>query len=256
MNIWEIQQNLIAIFDELEENGGELTEEIADVLEVTQDSFKNKIEQYTKVIKSINSDIAAIDAETKRLAEFKKSKQRVIERLNKIIIDAVTKFGDTTKSGGKFIDYGTGKVSVRNSIKCETDDDKLKCMADEYARIISYENMLKGASVRNNITFEEMIDKCKNHKDINMDIVSDAPQEITHSDIETASFEISVRVGMEDMLCSMGFNAVKTLADVFGVNVAVTPKIDKTMLKAYLTKNTEENVTIGKLVENKTISIK
>ena len=256
MNIWEIQQNLIAIFDELEENGGELTEELADVLEVTQDSFKNKIEQYTKVIKSINSDIAAIDAETKRLAEFKKSKQRVIERLNKIIIDAVTKFGDTTKSGGKFIDYGTGKVSVRNSIKCETDDDKLKCMADEYARIISYENMLKGASVRNNITFEEMIDKCKNHKDVNIDIVSDAPQEITRSDIETASFEISIRVGMEDMLCSMGFNAVKTLADVFGVNVAVTPKIDKTMLKAYLTKNTEENVTIGKLVESKTINIK
>ena len=78
------------------------------------------------------ADIAAIDAEAKRLAELKKSKAKVIERLSNTLIDAINQFGETSKSGSKFLDYGTGKVSIRRSVKCETDDDKLKCMAQEY----------------------------------------------------------------------------------------------------------------------------
>ena len=122
MNIWQIQQDILAIFDELEENGGELTEELEQQLAISQEDFRSKVESYTNVIKSIKADVAAIDEETKRLANLKKSKNALIDRLSKVIIDAVDKFGETTKSGNKTFDYGTGKVSVRNTVKCETDD--------------------------------------------------------------------------------------------------------------------------------------
>lgn len=257
MNIWQIQQDLLAIFDELEENGGELTEELEEKLAISQENFRSKVESYTNFIKSIKADIAAIDQESKRLAELKKSKTAMVDRLSKVIIEAVNKFGDTTKNGGKFFDYGTGKVSIRNTQKLELDDDKLECMADEYAKCLSFERMLGGASNRENITKEELIQRCKEHKalDVDKEGIIDDPYDITVGDIERAGFEITVRVGMEDMLCGEGYQAIKHLCEEFCVDPTITPKIDKTLLKACLVKN-DEDVSFAKVVDNKTLTIK
>ena len=254
MNIWQIQQNLLSIFDELEENGGELTEELEQQLAISQEDFRSKVENYTNVIKSVKADIAAIDQESKRLAELKKSKTAMVDRLSKVIIEAVDKFGDTTKNGGKFFDYGTGKVSIRNSQKVELDDDKAKCMANEYAKCIAFENMLGNASNRENITHEEMIQRCREHKTTNLDIVVDEPYDITKDDIDYSNFDISITAGMEDMLCGSGYNAIKNLADVFGKDIVITPKISKDRIKQAIA--SEENISIGTIVPNKTLTIK
>ena len=87
MNIWQIQQNLLDIFNELEENGGELTEELEQQLAISQEDFRSKVENYTNVIKSVKADIAAIDQESKRLAELKKSKNGIIDRLTKVLVE-------------------------------------------------------------------------------------------------------------------------------------------------------------------------
>ena len=255
MNIWEIQQDLLAIFDELEENGGELTEELEEKLAIGKENFKSKVEGYINLIKQIKSDIAAIDQESKRLTELKKSKNAVIERLTNILVPAIQNFGDVSKAGCAFVDYGTGKVSIRNTQKVELDDDKLDCMADEYAKCLSFERMLGGASNRENITKEELIQRCKEHKSTYVDNVYDDPYDITVGDIERAGFEITVRVGMEDMLCSDGYKAIKHLCEEFGVDPTIAPKIDKTLLKSCLVKN-DEDVSFAKVVDNKTLTIK
>lgn len=255
MNIWQIQQDLLAIFDELEENGGELTEELEEKLTISKENFRTKVEGYVNVIKQVKSDIAAIDQESKRLAELKKSKNAVIERLTKVLVPAIQNFGDVSKSGSAFVDYGTGKVSIRSTQKVELDDDKLECMANEYAKCLSFERMLGGASNRENITKEELIQRCKEHKTTNLDIVVDDPYDITVGDIERAGFEITVRVGMEDMLCYEGYQAIKHLCEEFNVDPTITPKIDKTLLKACLVKN-DEDVSFAKVVDNKTLTIK
>ena len=254
MNIWQIQQDLLSIFDELEENGGELTEELEEQLAISQEDFRSKVENYTNVIKSVKADIAAIDQESKRLAELKKSKTAMVDRLSKVIIEAVDKFGDTTKNGGKFFDYGTGKVSIRNSQKVELDDDKLECMANEYAKCIAFEDMLGNASNRENITFEEMIQRCKEHKTTNLDIVVDDPYDITRNDIERSTFDISITASMEDMICGMGYKAVKELINTFGNHMTIKPKVIKDVVKQGII--SEENITIGKIVPNKTLTIK
>ena len=254
MNIWQIQQELLDIFNELEENGGELTEELEQQLAISQEDFRSKVESYTNVIKSVKADIAAIDQESKRLAELKKSKTAMVDRLSKVIIEAVDKFGDTSKSGSKFFDYGTGKVSIRNSQKVELDDDKAKCMANEYAKCIAFENMLGNASNREYITHEEMIQRCKEHKTTNLDLVVDEPYDITKDDIDYSSFDISITAGMEDMLCGQGYKAIKDLAYAFGKDIVITPKISKDRIKQAIT--SEENISIGTIVPNKTLTIK
>lgn len=254
MNIWQIQQELLGIFNELEENGGELTEELEEQLAISQENFRSKVESYTNVIKSVKADIAAIDQESKRLSELKKSKTTMVDRLSKVIIDAVDKFGETSKSGSKFFDYGTGKVSIRNSQKVELDDDKAKCMANEYAKCIAFENMLGAASNRENITHEEMIQRCREHKTTNLDIVVEEPYYITREDIDYSSFDISITAGMEDMLCGQGYNAIKNLAEAFGKNIVITPKISKDRIKQAIT--SKEDISIGEIVLNKTLTIK
>ena len=254
MNIWQIQQELLDIFNELEENGGELTEELEQQLAISQEDFRSKVESYTNVIKSVKADIAAIDQESKRLAELKKSKTSMIDRLSKVIIEAVDRFGDTTKNGGKFFDYGTGKVSIRNSQKVELDDEKAKCMANEYAKCIAFENMLGNASNRENITYKEMIQLCREHKNANLDIIVNEPYDITREDIDYSSFDISITAEMEDMLCSQGYNAIKNLAEVFRKDIVITPKISKDRIKQAIT--SEEDISIGKIIPNKTLTIK
>ena len=76
MNIWQIQQDLLDIFNELEENGGELTPELEEKLAVTQEDFKNKVKSYGEVIKSLKGEIDTIDKETARL----KKQNRRLER--------------------------------------------------------------------------------------------------------------------------------------------------------------------------------
>lgn len=255
MNIWEIQQDLLAIFDELEENGGELTEELEEKLAISQDNFKSKVEGYVNVIKQIKSDIAAIDQESKRLAELKKSKNAVIERLTKVLVPAIQNFGDVSKSGSAFVDYGTGKVSIRNSQKVELDDDKIDAISSEFNRALSFEAMMGAGSNRESFTFEDIIQRCKEHKSLNPidGGLEDDSQDVTAEDIQNTVVDITFKSHIIDLMKGEGFNLMKQLI-MYNQGVSMLPKIDKTQLKNEL--NSCENITIGKIIDNKTLTIK
>ena len=254
MNIWQIQQDLLSIFDELEENGGELTEELEQQLAISQEDFRSKVESYTNVIKSVKADIAAIDEETKRLAALKKNKNALIDRLSKVIIDAVEMFGDTTKSGGKFFDYGTGKVSIRNSQKVVLNDDKIEAISNEVCKAFAYEAMMGNASNREDFTFEDIIQRCKEHtKYDESGQVIDAPEFVTKEDIKNSVVEITFREHIQDILSGDGYNLIKRLL-MYNNSPSFIPKIDKIQLKNELKDATD--ITIGKIESNKTLTIK
>lgn len=255
MNIWQIQQDLLSIFDEIEENGGELTEELESQLAISQEDFRSKVESYTNVIKSVKADIAAIDEETKRLTALKKSKNALIDRLSKVIINAVEMFGETTKAGGKFFDFGTGKVSIRNSQKVVLDDDKVEAISSELCRAIASEAMMGNASNREDFTFEDIIQRCKQHTEydtIDGGII-DSPKEVTKEDIQNTVVEISFREHIQDLMKGDGFNLLKQLF-MYNNGTSMVPKIDKTQLKNEMKDTT--NITIGKIVDNQTLVIK
>lgn len=254
MNIWQIQQELLSIFDELEENGGELTEKLEQQLAISQEDFRSKVESYTNVIKSVKSDIAAIDEETKRLAALKKSKNGLIERLSKVVIKAVEMFGETTKSGGKFFDYGTGKVSVRNSVKLVLNDDKIEAISSELCKAVACEAMMGSASNRENFTFEDIIQRCKNHtKYDETGQVVEVSEDVTKEDIQNTVVEITFKEHIQDLMKGDGYNLLKNLF-MYNSGTAMIPKIDKTILKKEVAASSD--ITIGELVDNKTLTIK
>lgn len=254
MNIFNIQSDLLEIYEELEDNGGELTPELEAKLEVTQSNFKNKIKGYAEVIKSINADINLCDEEIKRLNALKKSKQGIIDRLTDVCIRAIDMFGDTTKSGGKFVDYGTGKVSVRNSVKCEVNTDKIDCIANEFTKAVAFEVMLGGASNREGVSVDELIQRCSEHVDTKEDCIVNNPFDVTQGDILNTNVEITISKPLSNLLFNDGYELIKRMIK-FDSAVKVSAKTDKANIKKILSEG-DSDITIAELEPNKTISIK
>lgn len=249
-NIFNIKQELLAIFDELEDNGGELTPELEEQLNITQEEFRDKIKSYSNVVKMLENDIVDIKAEKARLNDLQKSKEKTIERLKKIMIDAVELFGDTTKSGGKYLDFGTGKVSIRNTQVVEVEED----VTDRFvSRVLSCLRWYQQNNQLDTITTADVLDYC-NSKSPDEETNGDEITILSKEDIAQIKANIDLDISVNDLLTTeSGMKLAKALAEysVFTCKA----KVSKTDIKA----NAKENHTMpvfAKLVDNQTLTIK
>lgn len=125
-NLYEIEQELLDIYNELEENGGELTPELEEKLTLTRDNFTTKLNGYVNVIKEINSRIDACKTEEKRISTLRKSREKSINRLKEIVQRCVINFGDINKNGNYSIELDTCKLSTRGSDSLEFDEQRIE----------------------------------------------------------------------------------------------------------------------------------
>ena len=247
-NIFNIKQELLSIFDELEENGGELTPELEEQLNITQEEFRDKIKSYSNAVKMLENDIIDIKTEKARLNDLQKSKEKTIERLKKIMIDAVELFGDTTKSGSKYLDYGTGKVSIRNTQIVEIEED----VTDRFVNRALY--CLRWYQQNNQldtITAADVLDYCNSKSP---DEEDDEITILSEEDIAQIKADINLDIPISDLLTTeRGMKLAKALAE-YSVFTCKS-KISKTDIKA----NVKENHTMpvfAKLIDNQTLTIK
>ena len=125
-NLYEIEQELLDIYNELEENGGELTPELEEKLLLTQDNFKTKLNGYVNVINEITSKIDACKTEEKRISTLRKSREKSINRLKEIVQRCVINFGSINKSGNYSIELDTCKLTTRGSDSLEFDEQRIE----------------------------------------------------------------------------------------------------------------------------------
>lgn len=252
-NIYNIQQYLFSIFDELEENGGELTPELEEQLNITQEQFKSKIKDYSNVVKMLETDITAIKEEKARLSDLQKSKEKAIERLKKIMVEAIENFGDTTKSGRKYVDYGTGKVSVRNSQAIEVEEDSVNRFVNRLITSLKWYN-------ENNQLHNGLVDpidviafaNSKTQEEENDDVEVDV---YDTKDTENLSISVDLDINIPTLLTTeKGINLAKALLDynIFSIKA----KADKKGIKDEAKSEQHYMPVFAKLVTNKSISIK
>lgn len=252
-SIYNIQQDLLDIFNQIEENEGEITPELEEQLRISQDEFADKIRSYTCVIRQLECDLAAIKDEKARLDAIKKSKEKTIERLKKVMIEAIQMFGDTSKTGIKFIDYGTGKVSIRKSENIELDDDKLKAFTN---RFISYFNWIRYQNTFDQTEFDckEIVDYCNNIHDKNSDgdvILTD----FTEDDMTKIQADLDFRISLKDMISTeKGRNLMRAILN-YNTNVSAKPFIDKKALKDEI-KSSSICPTFATFVTKQSVNIK
>jgi hypothetical protein len=92
LTIYQIEQNYNQLAEELIDNGGELTPELSEALQITEEQLQNKSVAYSFVIKQMDADIETIDAEIKRLQAAKKQREKASEYLKERIKHAMELF--------------------------------------------------------------------------------------------------------------------------------------------------------------------
>lgn len=252
-NIYNIQQNLLDIFNQIEENCGEITPELEEQLNISKDEFEDKIKSYTCVIHQLESDLCAIKEEKDRLDSIKKSKEKTIESLKRIMVEAIQLFGNTSKSGTKFIDYGTGKVSLRKSESVEIDDNRLKVFIN---RFISYFTWLHYYNTFDQTEFDykEITKYCNKVRD------DDSEENLvfsnfTEEDMNKIQADLDFRISLKDMISTeKGRNLMRAILN-YSTDISAKPVIDKKALKDEI-KSTSICPTFATFVTKQNVIIK
>lgn len=250
-NIYELSQEYLSIIDELEENSGEITPELEERLSITQSNFKSKIKNYSNLIKSIEADISSIKNEKDRLTALQKSKEASIRRLEKVIINAIELFGDTNKSGNKYIDYGTGKVSVKTTETLDVNQESIDRFANQYLAGLSFYHMQNQLDL-NIINPEELLAYGNS-------TVTDADGEeyssdFSMEDLNHINADVDIRISLKDLIGTEdGFKLTKALLEYNAIELKAS--VDKNAIKEEI-KETGTLPSFATLVQNKKVTIK
>lgn len=245
MNIYQIQQDLLAIFDELEENGGELTEELEQKLAITQEEFKDKVEDYTNVIKSLDADMNAIKVEQARLKGLYDRKEKTANKLKEIIINAINEFGDTKKSGVKYLDYGTGEVSVRKTQAVEVNEPLVKYVGDYLGRMVTFNKECNQLGVIDHIEKSEIV----------TDVAQNTDMAVGGDDLDHINVDLSVTIPLKDLATGEGYPALREIAK-YSDFYKLSASVSKTAIKPELKENGSCMPNLAKLSTNESLTIK
>lgn len=251
-SIFNIQQDLYSIFDSIEENEGEITPELEEALTIKREEFSTKIQGYVAFIKQLELDNKGIKEEIARLKDLQKSKEKTIDNLKKIMAMAIDAFGDTNKSGTKFLDYGTGKVSIRKSDSIEVDEEGTKQFVNRFFRYFNWLHFTNTAD-QQELDVKDIIDFCnKNKQDDEEDIVE---TNYTNDDLINLQANLDFKVNLKDLITNPnGLKLINSLLD-YKVLATIKPSVDKTEIKKEV-KSSGDIPTFAKYVIKDNVVIK
>lgn len=92
-NLFQIDAELFALHQEIEENGGELTLEREATLAITQEERAKKGEGYVYIQKQLKAQAELLRAEAKRLTERAKQYETSAEKLAETLLESVIAHG-------------------------------------------------------------------------------------------------------------------------------------------------------------------
>lgn len=251
-SIFEIDKELYALYDEIEEAGGEITPEIEEKLELNGQEMTNKAKSITNYINKLKADLLAIKSETDRLAKLKKSKENIIAGLTKLVLFAINKYGTEDKKGKKWFDWGTGRVGIRKSTSVELDDKKIDNLVDVLKTTVVngiYANTLHQFS---GIDSQSLLDAAIHNAQIEGDITN---SEVEVEDMDDIIVNVTIPVTMAKLLYGDGYMLLANMGAVAKDGWSFKPSVDKRAMKVKLT---DEGCTsnIAKVVVNDNLSIK
>lgn len=251
-SIFNIQQDLYAIFNSIEENEGELTPELEEALTIKREEFSTKIQGYIAYIKQLELDNKGIKEEIARLKDLQKSKERTIDNLKKIMAIAINEFGDTNKSGTKFLDYGTGKVSIRKSDSIEVDEEGTKQFVNRFFRYFNWLHFTNTAN-QQELDVKDIVDFCnKTKQDDEEDVIE---TNYTDDDLNNLQANLDFKVNLKDLITNPdGLKLINSLLD-YKVLATIKPSVDKTEVKKEV-KSNGEIPTFAKYVIKDNVVIK
>jgi hypothetical protein len=160
--LWQLTQEELSFISLMEENGGELTDEIAEELAIRRDNFKYKAEAYAKFILKLESEADQAAAEIKRIQALKKAKENTVARLRESLLAALMVFGQEDSKGVRRYETPLAKLSTRKSQSVEILEEgnlppaywliKREPWKSEISKAIKDGEYVPGAQMKDNIS--------------------------------------------------------------------------------------------------------
>lgn len=254
-SLWEIDSKLQSIIEQIEDAGGEFTEEQEQELQLTQEEFNEKIDSYCAVIDKYKSYVDACKAEKKRVNEVQKVRENVVEKLKNIILDSVIKYGITGKNGNKVFETSTRKLFTKSLDNLNIDEQRLAILSYNYINYVNelYENGVLDGNDSN--VLNAIVDA------INAIVKSengDTFEEFNTNDIKAIKYNISIDIDASKLLNHP--ELVNLIHNDATASITLTKSVDKSQVK-FLNGIEQENenpklITIAKFVKENSLTIK
>lgn len=129
-SLWQLTQEELSFISLMEENGGEVTDEIMEDLAIRRENFSSKAEAYSKFILKLESEADQAAAEIKRIQALKKAKENTAQRLRDTLLAALMVFTEEDAKGIRRYETNLAKLSTRKSQSVEVLDDTV--IPDEF----------------------------------------------------------------------------------------------------------------------------
>jgi hypothetical protein len=122
--LWQLTQDELSFIALMEENGGEVNDEIIEELAIRRENFQTKAEAYAKFILKLESESEQAAAEIKRIQSLKKAKDNTVTRLKESLLAALMVFTEEDAKGIRRYETPLAKLSTRRSQAVEVLDEK------------------------------------------------------------------------------------------------------------------------------------
>lgn len=156
--LFEIAKEYNDIENILLENGGEITPELEEILNLSTLEFTDKVEKYDYILTNAKSKIDMFKENISNLNQAIKSYENFIEKTKERMIMVVNTYGTLTKSGGKQIKLDTISATVTSKMYAEVKDDF------DDPRFVKYDiqklpsnifEQIRTTLLKNNVEFEQ-----------------------------------------------------------------------------------------------------
>lgn len=134
-SLYQISDDILKIFDEVEENDGEITEEQINALQISREELLKKLDGYYKAVKSFETDEAFCKAEKKRINDVQNKYKNRVSRLKEAMLNAVIAFGEEGKNN-YFIELPTCRLFTKESKSVKVDEERINIFLNEFERYI------------------------------------------------------------------------------------------------------------------------
>lgn len=151
MTLFQLSEQDRLIAETLEENGGELTPELEQMLQENKELFPKKIDGYGAMLRKFQTVQAACDTELKRIQAIKRVATNAEKNMRKHILDTMVFFG-YKKLEGEWTSMRVGR-----STSLEVDEDlllaqyasKIKALNDALPPYLSVEIKVSKTEIKN-----------------------------------------------------------------------------------------------------------
>lgn len=251
-SLYQISDELLSIFNEIESNDGEVNEEQLQALEIAQENLQEKLSSYKKAIRCWEADIDACKQEEKRIKTARQVKENRITNLKDRMLGAVLQFGYEGKANKKgktnhFYELPDGRIFTKTTESTEINENRINILINLLIEIC--EDDIKVFPYENEEFYEFILNKL-NEK---LHLYYEGQEDFTIDDLKLLVFNYSIEINLKDLIYKYTDNIKddKEMGIPFlGLSV-VTPK---SVLKLALDAGNE--LSIAKIKEIQSITIK